>query len=337
VPGRKDARSIEIPLTGATVPPSAKRAEITVSVLGTSETKVVSPLTPNLVHTFTWSGKDAYGRDWPGQTVAEVRVGIVYDGVYQNVRSFGAFGDGEAVTGDKTRQEIGLNRRYEVALGARDQTALGLGGWSLSEHHVYDPAGRVLYMGDGTTRYAADSGATLRIIAGTGTFGGGGDGGPATSAELASPEGVAVDGRGTIYVSETLGHRVRKIEKGIITTFAGTGTQGHTGDGGQAKSANIDTPRSVTVLRDGRVCFAEQYSDAVRCVGADGVIRTVLGGGTKTIGVDPQPATDVVLSRPTAPRRRSRREPLCDVRGHRHHRAPRPRRQGGDLCRRRER
>lgn len=300
VPGRKDARSIEIPLTGATVPPSAKRAEITVSVLGTSETKVVSPLTPNLVHTFTWSGKDAYGRDWPGQTVAEVRVGIVYDGVYQNVRSFGAFGDGEAVTGDKTRQEIGLNRRYEVALGARDQTALGLGGWSLSEHHVYDPAGRVLYMGDGTTRYAADSGATLRIIAGTGTFGGGGDGGPATSAELASPEGVAVDGRGTIYVSETLGHRVRKIEKGIITTFAGTGTQGHTGDGGQAKSANIDTPRSVTVLRDGRVCFAEQYSDAVRCVGADGVIRTVLGGGTKTIGVDPQPATDVVLSRPTA-------------------------------------
>jgi streptogramin lyase len=56
----------------------------------------------------------------------------------------------------------------------------------------------------------------------------------------------------------------------------------------------------VTVLRDGRVCFAEQYSDAVRCVGADGVIRTVLGGGTKTIGVDPQPATDVVLSRPTA-------------------------------------
>ena len=300
MPGRKDARTVTVPVTGAVVPPSAKRAEVSVTVLGVTETKTYAPLTPNLTHTFTWNGKDAYGRDWPGQTVAEVRVGLVYDGVYQNVRTFGAYGDGEAVTGDKTRQEVGLRRGYEVPVGARDQTALGLGGWSLSEHHVYDPAGRVLYRGDGVTRYATDLGATLRIVAGSGRFGGAGDGGQATQAELASPDGVAVDAKGTIYVSESLGHRVRKIENGVISTFAGTGTQGHTGDGGPATQANIDTPRSVTVLRDGRVCFAEQYSDFVRCVGRDGTVRTIAGGGAKPVTADPVPATEATVSRPTA-------------------------------------
>jgi hypothetical protein len=196
MPGRKDARTLTVPVTGATVPPTAKRAEVSVTVLGVTETKTFAPLTPNLTHTFTWNGKDAYGRDWPGQTVAEVRVGLVYDGVYQNVRTFGAYGDGEAVTGDKTRQEVGLRRGYEVPIGARDQTALGLGGWSLSAHHVYDPAGRVLYRGDGTTRYAADIGATLRILAGSGRFGGAGDGGPPLAADLASPDGVAWTRRG---------------------------------------------------------------------------------------------------------------------------------------------
>ena len=279
------------------MPTSAKRAEVTVSVLGMTETKVFGPLTPNLSYTFMWSGKDAYGRDWPGQTVAEVRVGLVYDGVYQNTRSFGSFGDGVAVTGDKTRQEIGLNRRYEVALGARDQTALGFGGWSLSEHHVYDPAGRVLYRGDGRTRNAADIGATLRILAGNGRFGGAGDGGPALAAELSAPDGIAVDENGVLYVSESLAHRVRKIDKGVVSTFAGTGTQGQAGDGGPATAALLNTPRSVTVLRDGRICFTEQYADDVRCVGKDGVIRTILGGGTKPIGDIPLPASEVTLSR----------------------------------------
>ncbi|MBK6464596.1 MAG: hypothetical protein IPF92_26870 [Myxococcales bacterium] len=207
------------------------------------------------------------------------------------MRSFGAYGDGEALTGDKTRQEVFLRRTYEVPVGARDQTALGLGGWSLSEHHVYDPAGRVLYRGDGTTRYAADLGATLHIVAGNGRFGGAGDGGQASQAELALPDGVAVDPKGTIYVSESLGHRIRKIEGGVITGFAGTGTQGHTGDGGPATQANIDTPRAVTVLRDGRVCFAEQYADSVRCVGRDGIVRTLAGGGPKPITAAPIAAT----------------------------------------------
>jgi hypothetical protein len=267
VPGRKDARTVVIPVTGAVVPPSAKRAEVSVTVLGVTETKTFSPVTPNLSYTFTWDGKDAYGREWPGQTVADVRVGLVYDGVYENVRTFGAYGDGQAVTGDKTRQEIGLRRGYEVPLGARDQTQLGMGGWSLSEHHAYDPAGRVLYLGDGTTRYASDIGPTLRIVAGTGRFGGGGDGGQAAQAEFASPDGIAVDARGVLYVSESLGHRIRKIEKGVISTLAGTGTQGHTGEGGQRPS-QTSTLRSRSPCC-GMVGFASQSSMPTRCDALD--------------------------------------------------------------------
>ncbi len=300
VPGRKDGSTVTVPVTGSSVPASAKRAEVSVTVLGVTDAKTFSTLTPNLTHTFTWNGKDAYGRDWPGETLAEVRVGLVYDGVYQNVRSFGAFGDGESVTGDKTRQEVTLNRRYEVRIGARDQTQLGFGGWSLSAHHVYDPAGRVLYRGDGARRTTDGIGASVRAIAGSGRYGLSGDGGPALAADFSSPDGLALDPSGTMYVSESIAHRIRKIEKGVVSRFAGTGKQGHTGDGGPATAADIDTPRSVTVLRDGRMCFAEQYSDTVRCVGKDGVIRTILGGGPKSLGPDPVPALEATLSRPTA-------------------------------------
>lgn len=155
-----------------------------------------------------------------------------------------------------------LNRRYEARIGARDQSQLGFGGWSLSAgHDFYNHAGRVLYRGDGMRRTADGIGASVRVVAGVGRYGGAGDGGPALAAEFAIPDGITLDPTGIVYVSESIGHRVRKMGKGVVTLFAGTGTQGHTGDGGAATAATIDTPRSVTVLRDGRVCFAEQYAD----------------------------------------------------------------------------
>jgi RHS repeat-associated protein len=300
VPGRKDLGKIVVPVTGATVPASLKRAEVAVTVLGVTEEKTFDKATPNLTHVYSWNGKDAYGRDWPGETVAEVRVGLVYDGVYQNVRSFGAYGDGETVSGDKSRQEITLNRRYEVRIGARDQSQLGFGGWSLSAHHVYDPAGRVLYRGDGQRLTADGIGATIRVEAGSGAYGSTAEDTTAAAATFASPDAIAVDSAGAIYVAESIANRIRKIENGKVTLFAGTGEAGHTGDGGQAKAAAISSPRALVVRRDGRVCFAEQYGDSVRCVGRDGVIRTILGGGDKAIGVDPLPGTEVMASRPIA-------------------------------------
>ena len=96
-----------------------------------------------------------------------------------------------------------------------------------------------------------DSSGTITAFAGTGAYGFGGDGGSATSSRLASPEGVAVDGSGNVYIADTFNHRVRKVDSsGTITTFAGTGTPGFGGDGGSATSSMLLFPTGVAV--DGR-------------------------------------------------------------------------------------
>jgi RHS repeat-associated protein len=303
VPGRTAALSHDVIVTGPTVPPSAKRAEVEITVLGVTE-KTTHPAAPNVVHRFTWNGRDAFGREWPGGAMAEVKVSLVYDGVYTDTRVFGAWASGEGtVTGDPTRREATLTRRYEVHLGVWDQTSLGFGMWSLTPHHVYDPSSGTLYLGDGRRRVTATMPPLARSIAGTGVFGTSGDGGQATEAVLSYPEGIAIGPEGAIYVAEdVLTRRIRKIENGVITTVAGTGAQGDPGhgDGGPATSANLTTPKAIAVRADGSVCFSETLADRVRCVGADGVIRTILGGGAKQVLDEEVLAREANVSRPGA-------------------------------------
>ncbi len=104
-----------------------------------------------------------------------------------------------------------------------------------------DISGNV-YIADGLNhriRRVSDDGV-ITTIAGTGTAGYSGDGGPATAAELISPTGVAIDGAGNVYIADYYSHCVRKIDTfGIITTFAGTGILGFSGDGGAATAAQV--------------------------------------------------------------------------------------------------
>src|SRR5947209_8409144 len=88
--------------------------------------------------------------------------------------------------------------------------------------------------------------ATISTIAGTGTAGFSGDGGPATSATLMAPTGVAVDAGGDVFIADVNNGRIRKVTPdGLISTFAGTGTAGFSGDGGQATSAQLNNPINV--------------------------------------------------------------------------------------------
>ncbi|MDB5217283.1 MAG: uncharacterized protein JWO86_5210, partial [Myxococcaceae bacterium] len=301
VAGYHGNATFTVPVTDAVIPPSLKRAEVEVTVLGISETKTYTAA-PNLNHVFTWSGLDAYGRAWPGETVAEVRVALVYDGVYVNTKSFGSYGNGETITGDGTRKEVFLNRRYEFRVGAFQQVGLGLGGWSLSAQHVYDPSSRTLYRGDGGRRNSDGIGANARAFAGIARYGSGGVDGPqvpVAEAHFGSLTGIAIDESGALYVAETAGAEdIRKIDKGSVTTFAGSGPAAHAGDGGPAAQAQINYPRGIVALRDGRVCFSEFYEDSIRCVGTDGIVRTIAGGGTKDVGPDPVPALEAKLTRP---------------------------------------
>ncbi len=142
----------------------------------------------------------------------------------------------------------------------------------------------------------------ISTVAGNGIFGFGGDGGPAVDAQLGTPFGVAVDGDGNIYASDTANHRIRRIDAatGIITTVAGTGTAGATGDGGPATEATLFAPRGIDFDADGNLLIADFANSRVRSVdGATGTITTIAGTGTVGSLGDNGPATAAQLSFPT--------------------------------------
>jgi len=116
----------------------------------------------------------------------------------------------------------------------------------------------------------------ISTIAGTGAAGYSGDAGSATSAKLNSPNMVTVDTTGNIYIADTGNHCIRKITNGIITTVAGNGVAGFSGDGGLATNANLTSPEGVTVDKFGNLYIAD-WSQRIRKVGTNGVITTVAG------------------------------------------------------------
>jgi len=115
----------------------------------------------------------------------------------------------------------------------------------------------------------------IRTIAGTGEPGFNGDGVPAITAQLCGPSGLAVGPDGTVYIADTGNGRIRRISPdGIITTAAGNGEWGSTDDDGPALTISI-SPCDIAVGSDGSIYFTEEYSDRVRRVGPDGLIKTV--------------------------------------------------------------
>ena len=138
----------------------------------------------------------------------------------------------------------------------------------------------------------------ISTVAGDGASGYGGDGGPATAAQINSPRGVAVDGDGNIYIADVNNQRVRKVtaSTGVITTVAGNGTKGRDGDRGQATSAQLNTPYDVALDGDGNIYIADRLNFRIRKVTVStGNITTVAGTGPGVYGGDGGQATATVL------------------------------------------
>jgi hypothetical protein len=371
VPGRLAARTLRIRLTGGTVPASLTSVELEVDVAGRT-LRAQYPPDPNQQVVFTWDGKDAYDRPVQGWVPAHVRVGFTYDGVYFAARpdqqkAFGAFsgyditkGAGGLRAGDRTRpgvtgvvsvpsrRPLTIWRDYTSRLGAWDQRGTGLGGWSLSVQHVYDPDMRVLLRGDGTTQSSdAVPFNVIKLFAGTtnpaGTGGTDGDDRPAIGAKLIHPQGLAAGADGSLYIADVIHNTVRRVDPagtihtiygggvnervtGVAVTpanhvvvadqyqrklfdvapdgtkklIAGSGLQGEGGDGegGPATAANLAALQHVAVAPDGSVYFTEQGINGtyVRRVAPDGGISIAVGGGTKTDCHLRPRATDLKLS-----------------------------------------
>ena len=126
-----------------------------------------------------------------------------------------------------------------------------------------------------------------------------GDGGPATAAQISTIQGIAVDRWGNLYLSDTGNHRVRKIStSGVITTLAGTGVAGFSGDGGPATAAQLNLPYGLAADLAGYLYVADLGNDRVRRVGPDGVIITVAGNGNQGSSGDGGAATGAQLLSP---------------------------------------
>ncbi len=150
-----------------------------------------------------------------------------------------------------------------------------------------------------TNSHAADPTGTITTIAGTGTRGYSGDGGLATLAQIGSPFGVAADTLGNIYIADADNHVVRKIDSnGIISTVAGTGGRGFSGDSGPATAALLDVPNDVAVDGMGNLYIADQRNHRIRKVDANGIITTVAGNGSEQSSGDRGLATAAGLNFP---------------------------------------
>jgi hypothetical protein len=151
--------------------------------------------------------------------------------------------------------------------------------------------------GNNRVRKITPSGV-VSTVAGGGT-GALGDGGPATAARLSSPTAVAVDSAGNLYIADQGYHRVRKVTAaGIISTFAGTGTAGFSGDGGQAASAQLNSPSGLAVDPAGNIFIADTFNHRVRMVALNGTITTVAGTGVAGYFGDGGPAANSPLNGP---------------------------------------
>jgi len=171
-----------------------------------------------------------------------------------------------------------------------------------------DSAGN-LYIADvGNQRIRkVDSSGTITTIAGNGSTGYSGDGGPAVDAGFYNPVRVALLPNGNILVADQSDHRVRLINSstGIVTTFAGNGAGtpargAYSGDGGPAVDASLNNPTAVAVTASGDVYIADQYNQRIREVNRSGIITTIAGNGSAGYGGDGGPAIKATLNYPGA-------------------------------------
>jgi hypothetical protein len=162
-----------------------------------------------------------------------------------------------------------------------------------------DNSGNIYISHDGHVIRKVNSLGIITTIAGPGTYTISGDGGPATSAYFSHAEGITIDGSGNIYIADNGNHSIRKINtSGIITTIAGTGTAGFSGDGGPAVSAQISWPHDVITDLSGNIYFTEESSHRIRKIDPSGILTTVVGNGTAGFSGDGGPANIALIKMP---------------------------------------
>ncbi len=304
--GRADEYRLLIPLSGQRVPRSLRSIQLEVHVAGTVFKRKFTPA-PNQTYEFVWDGRDVYGRTVEGEQPALVRIGYDYQAVF---RAVGAFRSNRTVSG-RGALPVGwrpvaripvatLWQTYRAQIGAFTARGVGLGEWTLTEHHAYDPVGKVIYYGSGERRSAASQSFDIvEHVAGSPIRRDDGsaippflprpdaDGVPSDSITLGIPSGLALGSDGSIYFAYRAGNGpfIRRIRPdGVVQRIAGDAAANSTcrsggfcGDGGLASLAGFVDPIVTDVGLDGSVYVVERGRRTVRKLTPDGRIVTVAG------------------------------------------------------------
>ncbi len=167
-----------------------------------------------------------------------------------------------------------------------------------------DKAGNIYFADKGNSciRKVTVATGTISTIAGSTTSGYSGDNGPATNAKLSFPRGVCANDAGDIYIADYGNNRIRRVDAatGIITTVAGLGPAGYSGDGGMAFAAKLSTPNNVFIDKHGNLFISDYGNNVIRMVAGDGKITTVAGNGSNGYSGDGGPPTAATFYGPTA-------------------------------------
>jgi len=309
MPGYQVARTLTIPLSGDTVPDSLQAIELTIDVAG-QRYQQTFPVMPNQTHTFFWDGKDAYGRPVNKQT-ATITLDYRYQLIYFRAGSEGsgsAFGQvtsgGAAFVGSRGNPIMRSRQQWQQTLSgiaaAPNLVNSALGRWGVDSHHAYDATSKTLYRGDGSVQSTQNFARVITTVAGTGATGFSGDGGPVDQALLRHPRNVALGPDGSLYIVDQQNHSIRRVTPdGIITTVAGTGTSGFSGDGGLADQARLSFPSDVAFAPDGSLYIADVNNHRIRRVAPGGLISTVAGTGISSFSGDGGPADQANLRLPS--------------------------------------
>jgi RHS repeat-associated protein len=179
-------------------------------------------------------------------------------------------------------RKVGLDGIIQTIAGNGNSGDAGDGGPALQaqlsgSYLTVAPDGSIYIIASQRLRKIGTDGI-INTVAGGSNTGFAGDGGPMSAAKFNYPQGIAIARDGTIFVADSNNNRIRRIgADGIITTIAGTGRGGYSGDGGKALEADIEKPMRIAVSPLGELCFSTSYR--IRCVSPDGTINAIAGTG----------------------------------------------------------
>ncbi len=262
----------------------------------------VRRVAPNgVISTVVGTGNFGYGGD----------TGLAVNATVSDVMAVAVDGAGNLYIADASNRRIrkvGSDGKITTIAGTGVEGYSGDGGPATSAMIgrpvalAFDGSGNLYFADSSAQRIRKIStNGTITTVAGNGAQAFAGDGGSATSASLGFPLGVAFDASGNLYIADADHNRVRKVTPGgIITTFAGNGQGGFSGDGGPAANASLNIPSDVAVDSAGNVYIADAGNNRVRKVDPSGKITTIAGMGTNGYNGDGNASTESLLNYPWA-------------------------------------